>query len=163
MTVPRVGRYEIDTGRSAIEFRGRHLFGLAPVRGTCAVRAGIVDVGAPLTGSRVRAEIETASFDTGHERRDTDVRSARFLDAARHPVMTFVSTGFDGMIVSGTLTVRDVTRPVELVVERCDVSPEAFTVRATTRIDRTEFGVTAARGLAGRHLDLILRIACRHR
>jgi polyisoprenoid-binding protein YceI len=163
MTTPRLGRYEIDTGRSTIAFRSRHLFGLAPVRGTFAVRAGIVDIGEPLTDSRVRAEIETASFHTGHGRRDTDVRSARFLDAAHHPVMTFVSTGLDGTTLSGTLTVGDVARPVSLAIEWCDVSPEAFTARATTRIDRTAFGVTAARGLAGRHLDLILRISCRHR
>ena len=31
-------------------------------------------------------------------------------------------------------------------------------VAATTRIDRTGFGLTAARGLAGRHIDVSLRI-----
>ena len=30
---PRPGRYEIDTSCSAVTFRTRHLFGLAPVRG----------------------------------------------------------------------------------------------------------------------------------
>ena len=31
---PRPGRYEIDTSCSAVTFRTRHLFGLAPVRGS---------------------------------------------------------------------------------------------------------------------------------
>jgi hypothetical protein len=40
------------------------------------------------------------------------------------------------------------------------VLADAFTVRARTRIDRTAFGVTASRGLAGRHLDVTLEIRC---
>ena len=40
------------------------------------------------------------------------------------------------------------------------MSRRSFTVRATTRIDRTEFGVTAYRGLAGRHLDLSVEAQC---
>jgi hypothetical protein len=33
-TAPQLGRHEIDTSGSTITFRTRHLFGLAPVRGT---------------------------------------------------------------------------------------------------------------------------------
>jgi polyisoprenoid-binding protein YceI len=33
VTTPHPGRYDIDAGRSAVTFRTRHLFGLAPVRG----------------------------------------------------------------------------------------------------------------------------------
>jgi hypothetical protein len=33
-------------------------------------------------------------------------------------------------------------------------------VRATARIDRTEFGVTAYRGLAGRYLDMSVEVQC---
>jgi polyisoprenoid-binding protein YceI len=42
------------------------------------------------------------------------------------------------------------------------VTANAFTVRATTRVDRTEFGVTAARTMAARHLDLTLDVTCVH-
>jgi polyisoprenoid-binding protein YceI len=38
---PRPGRYEIDTSCSAVTFRTRHLFGLAPVRGSFTIRAGV--------------------------------------------------------------------------------------------------------------------------
>lgn len=159
---PQLGRYEIDTGNSAVTFRTRHLFGLLPVRGTFAIRTGTVDVAEPLTDSQVRVEIGTASFCTGHARRDEDVRSARFLDAARHPVMTFVSDRVDDTTVAGTLTVRDVARPVSLSIGHAEVSPGAFSLRATTRIDRTAFGVTAARGMAGRYLDVSLELTCVH-
>jgi polyisoprenoid-binding protein YceI len=159
-TIPRLGHYTIDTARSSVTFGGRHLFGLLPVRGTFAVRGGTVDVAEPLGESGVYAEVDAASFTTGHDRRDADVRSARFLDAGRHPVITFVAGGVDSGRITGTLTVRDTTEPVTLEVEHVRVSPESFTVRATTRIDRTRFGVTGAPAMAGRHLDLTLDITC---
>lgn len=160
VTTPHLGRYEIDPGGSAVTFRTRHLFGLAPVRGTFAIRAGTIDVAEPLADSAVYAEIDAASFRTGNLARDASVQSGRFLDAARHPVMTFRSERIDDAELTGTLTVRGVTRPVSLAVETADVSPRSFTARARTRIDRTEFGVTASRGLAGRYLDLSLEVRC---
>ena len=58
------------------------------------------------------------------------------------------------------LTVRGTTRPVTLAITRCEASRGSFTVSGTTRIDRTEFGITAARGLAARYLDLTVEIQC---
>jgi hypothetical protein len=40
------------------------------------------------------------------------------------------------------------------------VTPRSFNARATTRIDRNEFGVTAYRGLAVRYLDMTLEVRC---
>jgi polyisoprenoid-binding protein YceI len=157
---PPPGRYEIDTTRSAVTFRTRHMFGLAPVRGSFAIRAGTVDVAGPLTDPGIYAEIEAASFRTGNGQRDSNVRSARLLDAGQHPVITFRSERMDGQALTGTLTVRDVTRPVSLSIEQSAVSPGSFTARAATRIDRTVFGVTAYRGLAGRYLDMTVEVRC---
>jgi polyisoprenoid-binding protein YceI len=56
--------------------------------------------------------------------------------------------------------VRGTARPVTLTITMCEVSRGSFTARATARIDRTEFGVTAARGLAARYLDLTVEIQC---
>lgn len=72
------------------------MFGLAPVRGRLAIRAETIDVAEPLADSSIRAEIETASFDTGNPRRDNAVRSARLLDADRYLVMAFRSERIDG-------------------------------------------------------------------
>ena len=157
---PQPGRYEIDTGRSAVTFRTRHLFGLAPVRGSFAIRTGTIDVAEPLTGSGLHAEVDTASFRTGNEQRDSAVRSARLLDAGHYPVITFTSERMDGPALLGTLTVRGVARPVTLSIDRSAITPRSFTARAATRIDRTEFGVTAYRGLAGRYLDMTVEVRC---
>jgi polyisoprenoid-binding protein YceI len=155
------GRYDIDPSRSVVTFRTRHMFGLAPVRGTLAVQSGTVDHDGP-AGPAVYAEVDTASFRTGNSQRDRSVRSPRFLDAADHPVMIFRSEKLDteGRILSGTLTVRGVTHPVSLSVVHYVPSDGSFTARATAHIDRTEFGVTAARGLAARHLTVTVEVQC---
>jgi len=157
---PQLGRYRIDPSGSSVTFRTRHLFGLAPVRGRFALRAGIVDVTEPLSGSRVTAEIDAASFHTGNPMRDAQVRSAGFLGTAEYPVLAFSSEDFDGQVLAGTLTVRDVTRPVSVRAEVTDVSAREFTARATVRIDRYDFGLTASRGLAGRYVDVTVEVRC---
>lgn len=159
-TTPQLGRYEIDTDRSTVAFSTRHMFGLLPVHGTFAVRSGTVDVVEPLAESSVRVEIDTASFHTGNGHRDRDVRSRRFLDADRHPVMTFISERVDETTVTGVLTACGVARTVTLSIERFDVTAGAFTARATTRVDRTEFAVTGSRGMTGRYLDVSLEVVC---
>lgn len=155
---PRLGTYTLDTDSSTIRFRSRHLFGLLPVTGSFSVRSGTVDVAEPVGESSVRVEIDAGSFHTGNERRDGDVRSAKFLDVETYPVMTFVSEKVEGTRVTGTLSACGVDRQVVLTVEETHIEDDRFTTRATTRIDRTEFGVTASPGMAGRHLDLTLDI-----
>ena len=157
---PQPGRYEIDTSSSAVTFRTRHMFGLASVRGSFAIRAGRVEVAGPLTEPGIHVEIEAASFRTGNPLRDSAVRSARLLDAGQYPVLTFASERLDGLALTGALTVRDVTEPVSLSIEQSAVTPRSFTARAVTRIDRTAFGLTAYRGLAGRYLDMTVEVRC---
>lgn len=158
--IPQLGRYRIDPAGSRVTFRTRHLFGLAPVHGSFALRGGTVDVTEPLTASRISAEIDAASFHTRNPMRDAQVRSARLLATDAHPVLAFSAKGLDGQVLAGTLTVREVTRPVSVLAEVTEVSPGSFTARATVRIDRYDFGVTASRGLAGRYLDVTVEVRC---
>src|SRR5215831_10587267 len=150
LQIPQAGRYRVDAQKSDVTFKCRHMFGLATVRGAFAIRHGVLD---------------TMSFHTGNKQRDRDVRSARFLATGQYPSMTFTSERLDRSAdrptLTGTLTVRDVARPVILTIEQSAVHngiPASFATHATVRIDRTEFGVTAARGMAGRCFDVSLQI-----
>jgi polyisoprenoid-binding protein YceI len=160
--VPPLGRYEIDVTRSTVRFRTRHMFGLGPVRGTFAIRSGTADIAEPLADSAIAAEIDTASFRTGNRQRDQTVLSARFLNPARYPVISFrggqVRAG--DRTIRGTLTVGEVSRPVSLSVGEVTVAERSFAASATLRVDRTDFGLTAMRGLAGRYLDLTAEVRC---
>ncbi|MGH3229977.1 MAG: YceI family protein [Streptosporangiaceae bacterium] len=162
---PPLGRYEIDVSQSRVTFRSRHMFGLGPVRGTFAILSGSADIAEPLADSAIHAEIDTASFKTRNPLRDRSVLSARFLDAARFPVISF-RDGLvcpDGRTVRGTLTGREVSRPVSLSIGQVTIAERSFTASATVRVDRTEFGVTAMPGLTGRYLDLTVEVRCARR
>jgi polyisoprenoid-binding protein YceI len=161
-TAPQPGHYDIAPSRSRVTFATRHLFGLGRVKGSFAIRGGTADIADPITASAIYAEIEAASFRTDNPQRDNNVLSPQLLDPASHPVLTFRSDQIDAgsQVLTGTLTVRGTTRPVTLTITRCEVSRGSFTARAMARIDRTEFGITAARGLAARCLDLTVEVEC---
>jgi polyisoprenoid-binding protein YceI len=158
-TETAVGTYRIDPERTAVAFTVRELFGLVPVRGRLAVAGGTVTVAEDPRCSSVRAEIEVASLRTGIRRRDADLASKRFLDAARYPTMTFTSTAVEqlpggGWQVRGALAYRDVT--AEVVLALAEHADGRF--RATTRIDRYAYGVTAGKGFIARYLDVTLDV-----
>lgn len=159
-TTPRLGRYLIDIENSTVTFGIRHLFGLAAVSGSVSIAAGDVDVAEPMGDSQVRAQLAATSFRTGNRQRDDNVRSARFLDVDRYPMMTFTTSRLRGSTLEGTLAIRGVTQPVTLAIVDTDVRPQSFTVRAATRIDRTQFGVRALRWVVGRYLDVAIEVRC---
>ena len=51
---------------ATVAFATRHLLGLAPVRGTFALRDGTVIVTDPVTGSAVQARVAASSFRSGN-------------------------------------------------------------------------------------------------
>ena len=69
----------------------------------------------------------------------------------------------DGTTIRGTLTVREVCRPAVLSIGQVTPAGQSFTASAAVRVDRTEFGVTAMPGLAGRYLDLTVEVRCTRR
>jgi polyisoprenoid-binding protein YceI len=162
VTVPAAGTYRIDPERSTVSFATRHMFGLAPVRGTFRLRSGHIRVAEDPAGSSAGATIAAESFHTGTAARDTQIRSASYLDTDRHPDIVFSSTGLerrdDGWVLRGTLTVRGTTRPVDVGVVSLAPDGPGLRLRAQARVDRYEFGITAGRGMTGRRLTLTLDV-----
>ena len=111
--------WSIDSAHSSVSFKVRHL-GISNVRGEfTSYDAEISMEDTDLSTLSVSATIETASIDTGNERRDNHLRSDDFFGADEFPVISFVSTGvtqIDGNTfhLEGTLTMKDVTLPVVL-------------------------------------------------
>ncbi|MGH3880459.1 MAG: YceI family protein [Actinophytocola sp.] len=162
VTIPAAGGYRIDPTRSTITFSTRHLFGLAPVRGTFRLRSGHIQVADLPERSTAEATVASESFHTGTSARDTQVRSAAYLDAVRHPDIVFASTGLsrsgDDWVLEGTLTVRGLARPLSLRVLSLSPAESGLRLRAAARVDRYEFGITAGRGIIGRRLSLSLDV-----
>jgi polyisoprenoid-binding protein YceI len=149
-SVPQPGTFAIDAAHTTVGFVARHLV-VSKVRGSFGQMSGEITVGEDPLTSRVQARIAAASIDTGQPDRDNHLRGADFLDVERFPELTFASRRVlqrDGdYVVVGDLTIRDLTREVELVVEfeglaRNPWGHEVIAFTATTEIDREEFGIT---------------------
>lgn len=84
------GRWVVDADGSQVNFRARTFFGLLPVNGIFERFAGVLQVAddGSVGGALV---VEANSIKTGIDRRDEQLLSARFLDAARHPQIRFTA------------------------------------------------------------------------
>ncbi|MDH6143748.1 polyisoprenoid-binding protein YceI [Kitasatospora sp. GP30] len=163
---PAPGCYAIDVPRSEITFVTKHMFGLGTVRGSFRLRGGTVSVTEPLTGSRVDAVADAASFDTGNSNRDRKVLSKALLDTAGYPDIAFSSTGAElteagAWALQGLLTAHGVRAPVTFTVARAGVDGDEIDVEATATVDRYAHGVTRLKGVAGRRLRLTASIRAR--
>lgn len=150
-TLPATGTWSIDASHSTVGFTVRHL-GFSKVRGGFTDFEGTIVVAEDVAGSTADVTIQAASFDSADTSRDEHVRSADFLDVETHPTLTFRATDVkhvDGprYIVSGELTIRGTTQPVDLDVEYLGSDTDPFGnqkagFEATTEIDREAFGLT---------------------
>jgi polyisoprenoid-binding protein YceI len=149
--IPLAGRYELDANHKRVGFVVRHLM-VSKVRGEFGAATATITVGDDPWQSSVAATIAAASFTSGQEQRDNHVRSGDFLDVATYPTLEYRSTQvkeIDGtrIVLAGELTIRGVTRPVDLAVElegvgRSPYGHDVFGFSATTEIDREDFGLT---------------------
>jgi polyisoprenoid-binding protein YceI len=149
-----------EPGHTAAEFCVRHMM-VTHVRGHFKNVQGKLefDPGSP-EASRASVKIDARSIWTGEPDRDAHLRSPDFLDVERFPEILFTSDAvrvlsLNEALVSGSLTIRDVTKPVTLDVhylgrwetpwweDGMDKGPKTRAgFMATARIDRHDFGVS---------------------
>ena len=145
------GTFAIDRTHSEVLFRVRHL--LSRVGGQFRDFAGTIEFDPEhLEASSVKFAIQAASIDTSVADRDAHLRSDDFFAVERHPEITFtsdrvVSTETDTFTVSGTLTIRGITRRVELPVTYLGVAKDPWgsekaAFEASIRLNRKDFGLT---------------------
>jgi polyisoprenoid-binding protein YceI len=109
------GRWQLDQRRSRVEFRARHFWGLATVKGHFEEYQGRLDLNA---APSIELTIDAASVQSGNRKRDEHLRSSDFFDAEEHPVVRFISDsvvpGDDMLKVRGRLFAREQSIPLEL-------------------------------------------------
>ena len=143
--------YTVDDAHSFLEFSAR-LIGFNRVRGTFPDYSAHVFYDPDSVGrSAVSVRIAVAGVSTHEPERDQHLQSADFFDAARFPNMRFNSreivAGRDGFVAVGDLTIRDVTRPVEIpfaITAPLGVDPfgnSRFSAAGHVTISRRAFGV----------------------
>jgi polyisoprenoid-binding protein YceI len=142
VTIP-AGTWKVDPSHSRVEFSIRHM-GIASIRGSFADFDAVIEGGEE---PRISGAIRVGSVDTRDEARDGHLQSPDFFDAERHPEMTFASTRFEDDKVVGDLTIRGVTREVELAARMTGAGTdpwgnERLGIELEGLIDRTDFGVS---------------------
>jgi polyisoprenoid-binding protein YceI len=147
--VPSAGRWEIDPAHTSAEFVGRHLM-VTKVRGSFQNVSGSIVVADDPLESEVEVVIDATSLSTGSADRDGHLKSADFFDVENYPEIRFVSTSVrsngSSWKLEGDLTIKDVTKPVELDFEFMGLvddpwgnSKAAFS--ASTEILREDWGL----------------------
>jgi polyisoprenoid-binding protein YceI len=145
----RTGTWKADPAKSTIAFSVRQVL-VTTVRGRFTGHDVTIVTGEDPLGSSVAVTIDLASVDTGNPKRDEHIASVSFLDTAKHPTMSYRSTGIrhadDGWVIDGELTLHGVTRPVPLAVTQTRFGPgpngeQQAGFSATAQINRGEFGI----------------------
>ncbi|GAA1407623.1 hypothetical protein AUR04nite_14300 [Glutamicibacter uratoxydans] len=144
------GVWTLDASHSEVGFSVRHA-GISKVRGSFTEFDATLTIAETIEASSVEANIQIASVNTKDANRDGHLKSADFFDAEQFPTMTFKSTSIKGdaddLVVVGDLTIRGVTKEVELAAELGGQAVDAFGATragffASTTISRKEFGIT---------------------
>jgi polyisoprenoid-binding protein YceI len=161
--------WNLDPFHSNAQFVARHL-GISNVQGEFTKISGTVMLDdTDITKSTVDVTIDATSVDTRVSRRDDDLKSEGFLNAAQYPTITFKSTkiekaGEGKLKVTGDLTIKGVTKPVTLDVDGPTPTITAMGGQrrgfsATTTINRNDFGVSKDPApMIGN--DLMIQIDC---
>ena len=158
------GTYRVDPDRTSARF-AVHYLGLARAEGRFGRTAGTIVLDEQQRVDSIELVIDTRSVDMGWDLRDAFVRSEAMFDSERFPQLHFRSTraSYDGarlVGIDGELTLRGVTRPVRLEVERVECAPrsgdgqEACAAAATGRLSRRAFGMDFAYPLIGEDVEL---------
>lgn len=114
--------YKIDPSHSHITFKVKHLM-ISNVSGSFKKFDATLEAEKDdFTDAKISFEADASSIDTGNEQRDGHLQSDDFFNAEQYPKITFKSTDIEKISneeykVKGDLTIRDVTKPVDLQVE----------------------------------------------
>lgn len=163
----QAGTYAVDPGHTQVGWRVSHM-GFSNYAGGFSDVSGTLELQPKTPASaKLSVKIPVASVTTTSAKLTDELKGDQWLDAAKFPDMTFVSTkvapeGKDRAKVTGNLTLHGVTKPVTLDVTLvgAGVNPLSKKVtvgfEATGTLKRSEFGVKTYVPLIGDELHLTI-------
>ncbi len=152
MATQTTTKWSIDPAHSEVVFKVKHLM-ISTVSGKFDKSTATVETdGDDFTNAKINFSADVSSINTGNEQRDGHVKSAEFFDAAKYPQLTFTGTKFekaggDNYILNGDLTIRGITKNVQLTVEYNGTGKDPYgNIKAgfglTGKINRSDFGLS---------------------
>ena len=124
---------------------------------------------ASVDDGRVMVAVDVASLETDSSFIEALLKSEAFFDAEKYPEILFVSKEFkwlneDEAVLVGELTMHGTTRSVGLHVELVESSSfdsnglQTVTVKASTAIRRSEFGIYSMQSMASDNVHLCMSV-----
>jgi polyisoprenoid-binding protein YceI len=152
MTTATKTLWKIDPTHSEVQFKVKHLV-ISTVTGNFgSFEGGIETEGDDFENAEAYFSADIESITTNNEDRDNHLKSDDFFNAEKYPQLTFESTTFEKVgdqryKVTGDLTIRDITKEIELdVVHGGTVGDPYGNTKAgfeiEGKINRKEFGLT---------------------
>jgi polyisoprenoid-binding protein YceI len=145
-TVIPAGEWSIDPVWSSLEFEVKKL-GLMTVKGRVPGFTGTIRGG---ESPAIEGTVDPSSITTFDETRDGHLQSPDFFDTQRYPELRFESTSVesngDELVVDGNLTIKGITKPVQLVGKYVGSGGdpwgnERIGLELAGAVDRTDFGL----------------------
>ncbi|MFW6773280.1 YceI family protein [Nocardioides sp. CPCC 205120] len=146
------GSYALDVTHTRLGFSVRHAM-VTTVRGSFKEFDGTATINTTdPAASTVALTIKAASIDTGNADRDGHLQTGDFFEAEKYPNITFVSTKVeredaDTWLVTGDLTIKDVTKSVTVELEQTGSARDPFGnlrigFEGGVAINRKDWGLT---------------------
>ncbi|MGW0994109.1 YceI family protein [Streptomyces sp. NPDC002520] len=144
--VVETGTWQLDPSASTVGVRHKTFWGLVTVKGTFTAVTGTGEV-RPDGSATGTVTLDAASLDTRHTKRDVHLRSGDFFDTDNHPEITFAVQGADRLDgdtlrVTGRLTVRGTSRPLNFTARLVSADADALTLETEFDVDRDQFAMT---------------------
>lgn len=143
--------YKIDASHSEITFKVKHLM-ITNVTGSFQKFDATMESDATdFSDAKISFEADADSINTGSEQRDGHLKGDDFFAADKFPKLSFESTSFkkktdDEYVLTGNLTIRGVTKTVDLAVEYAGTVTDPYSqvksgFEINGKINRKDFGL----------------------
>lgn len=134
----------VQTDRSTVNFEVSNM-GFRTVNGTITGMKGTVDINTTdLSRSKIDITIDVNTIDTENKKRDDHLKNEDFFNVPVYPKIKFISTDITkdgaGYIAKGQLTIKDVTKTVEVPFTTKSSGGETI-IEASLEIERKDYNV----------------------
>jgi polyisoprenoid-binding protein YceI len=163
------GTYQVDPAHTQVTWQVNHM-GFSMLQGQFGASAGSLTIDpAKPDAAKVDVTFQIDQLSTTSEHFATHLKSKDFFDAAANPTARFVSTAVrasgDKATITGNLTIKGVTKPVTLQATFVGAGANPMNkktnvgFRATTSINRADFGLGMAVPVVSDKVDLTINAA----
>jgi polyisoprenoid-binding protein YceI len=140
-------KWNIDQAHSEIGFKAKYMVISAVTGHFEDFKATIESETENFNHSKISFTAQTTSITTKNSKRDSHLKADNFFNVEAYPELVFISKSFDGNMLIGDLTIRDITKEISLDADFGDVAIDltgqtkaSFKVKGA--ISRKEFNLT---------------------